>query len=71
MFSIDEDGAPGRNSQKSLRERNLKEVFNLIHRAGRITRAELVRRSGLSPSTVSSLVGELVRAETVQEGKEE
>ena len=67
MFYIDNESAPRQGVQHSLRERNIKRLFNIIHLSGRITRAELVRRSGLSPSTVSSLVSDLVRAGLVRE----
>ena len=67
MFYVDRDKQSGRNARRSFREENGKQLFDIINQNGRTTRAELVRRSGLSPSTVSSLVADLVRLDLVHE----
>ena len=54
-------------NQQLTREENSKLLFNLINSGNHMTRAELVRITGLSASTVSSLVDDLVRAELVEE----
>ena len=54
-------------NQQQTREENSKLLFNLINSGNHMTRAELVRITGLSASTVSSLVDDLVRAELVEE----
>lgn len=51
----------------TVREHNLSRVLSLIRRAGSISRADLVRQSGLSATTVSSLVGELLASGFVNE----
>jgi predicted NBD/HSP70 family sugar kinase/biotin operon repressor len=43
----------------SLRERNRGRVIDALRAGGAVSRAEISRRTGLSPSTVSSLVGDL------------
>ena len=43
-------------NQQLTREENSKLLFNLINSGNHMTRAELVRITGLSASTVSSLV---------------
>ncbi|MBQ8507640.1 MAG: ROK family transcriptional regulator [Clostridia bacterium] len=55
------------HNHQMTREENSKLLFNLINAEKTLTRAELVRITGLSPSTVSSLVDDLVRAELVTE----
>ena len=67
MFYLEAENQSRRSAQHSLRERNGKRLFNIINLNGQTTRAELVRRSGLSPSTVSSLVADMVRADLVRE----
>ena len=54
-------------NQQLTREENSKLLFNLINSSKTLTRAELVRITGLSPSTVSSLVDDLVHAGLVEE----
>jgi predicted NBD/HSP70 family sugar kinase len=46
-------------SLASLRRLNRRRVINALRQHGRISRAEIARRTGLSRSTVSSLVSEL------------
>lgn len=50
-----------------MKEENIKWVFNLINREGVLSRAGLVRRTHLSPTTISALVDELVRERLVVE----
>src|SRR4051812_5841373 len=44
-----------------MRARNSGLLLNLIWRERQISRADLARRTGLSPSTVSAIVGDLER----------
>ncbi len=67
MFYVDRENRPGHGARRSPREDNGKRLFDLINQCGKTTRAELVRRSGLSPSTVSSLVEDLTRRDLVRE----
>lgn len=49
-----------------MRVRNSALLLNLIWRAQKVSRADLARRTGLSPSTVSAIVGDLERSGLVQ-----
>jgi predicted NBD/HSP70 family sugar kinase len=49
-----------------MRARNSALLLNLIWRERQVSRADLARRTGLSPSTVSAIVGDLERAGLVQ-----
>jgi predicted NBD/HSP70 family sugar kinase len=60
-------GLDGSGSLESLRERNRRRVLSALRVAGVTSRAELARRTGLSRTTVSSLVGDLVREGLVAE----
>ena len=51
----------------SLRERNRGRVIDALRSGGAVSRAEISRQTGLSPSTVSSLVGDLQAAGLVVE----
>ena len=51
---------------QGMRARNSALLLNLIWRAREISRADLARRTGLSPSTVSAIVGDLERSGLVQ-----
>ncbi len=51
----------------SIRELNLSLALNRIRQAGAISRAALVRQTGLSASTISSLVAILLNSGFVQE----
>ena len=53
----------GSGSLESLRERNRHRVLAALRLAGVTSRAELARRTGLSRTTVSSLIGDLVRSQ--------
>ena len=57
----------GSGSLESLRERNRRRVLSALRVAGITSRAELARRTGLSRTTVSSLIGDLVRDGLVAE----
>ena len=60
--------APG--SLEALRERNRNRVVATLRSAGAISRADLARRTGLSRSTVSTVVADLVREGLVREAEE-
>ena len=60
-------GLDGSGSLESLRERNRRRVLSALRVAGVTSRAELARRTGLSRTTVSSLIGDLVREGLVAE----
>jgi predicted NBD/HSP70 family sugar kinase len=62
----DDMAAPG--SLEALRERNRALVLGALRRAGTISRAELARRTGLSRSTISTVVADLVSAGVASEG---
>lgn len=64
---LDREPAIKLHNHQLTREENSKLLFNLINAENMLTRAELVRITGLSPSTVSSLVDDLVRTELVEE----
>ncbi len=49
-----------KSSQQLIKEQNLKLVFRLIHQHGSISRADLKKITGLSATTVSSLIEELI-----------
>lgn len=51
----------------SVRERHRGLVIRLLWQEGRISRAEIARRTGLSRSTVSAITGELLRTDLVRE----
>lgn len=52
-------------NQQLIKETNLKNVFELIYSSSGISRANLVEITGLSPTTVSSLVEELLEYDLV------
>src|SRR4051794_1329790 len=60
-------GHEGSGSLESLRERNRRRVLSALRVAGITSRAELARRTGLSRTTVSSLIADLVRDGLVAE----
>lgn len=60
--------APG--SLEALRERNRNRLISTLRSHGEISRAELARRTGLSRSTVSTVIGDLVREGLVTEAVE-
>ena len=56
-----------KSSQQLIKESNMKLVFALIHSHGAISRADIKKITGLSATTVSSLVEELMRDRMVVE----
>ena len=54
-------------NQQLIKEENIKCLFNLLNRNRELARADMVRMTGLSPTTVSALVDELVRENLVVE----
>jgi len=49
-------------SQSSLRNANQRRVLDTVRRHGRLTQAQISRRTALAPSTVSNIVHELIGA---------
>lgn len=49
-------------SQQLIKETNIRRVFKLVSLSDGISRAELANRTGLSPTTISSLADELISA---------
>lgn len=49
-------------SQQLIKETNIRRVFKLVSLSEGISRAELANRTGLSPTTISSLADELISA---------
>src|SRR5690349_133580 len=60
-------GMPSSGALERLRAGNQRAVLGLLAGEGPMSRADLVRASGLSRTTVSSLVAELIRAGQVTE----
>ena len=56
-----------KSSQQTIKNNHLKLVFNLIHKYGPISRIDLKKKTGLSATTVSSLVEELIDKDFVAE----
>lgn len=56
-----------KSSQQVIKNNNKNMILNLIHKNERITRAELKRITGLAPTTVSTLVDELIAEGIVKE----
>lgn len=54
-------------NQQLIKEENIKCLFNLLNRNHEMARADMVRATGLSPTTVSALVDELLRDNLVVE----
>ncbi len=57
----------GGGSQAALREGNRRRIVRLLRVRGPLTRAELSRRAGVSRSTISAIVGELLAADLIRE----
>ena len=57
-------------SLESLRERNRLRVVDALRASGAVSRADIARSTGLSRSTVSSLVADLQAAGLVREGEQ-
>ena len=54
-------GENRRTSQRVIHEENIKRLFNLLNSHRELSRTDLARLTGLSPTTVSALVDELLR----------
>jgi N-acetylglucosamine repressor len=54
-------------NQRSMKEENIKQIFCLISSRPEVTRTKLVRMTSLSPTTISTLVDELVEMRLVEE----
>lgn len=69
MHYLSEPEAAGERltNQQLIKEENIKCLFNLLNRNREMARADMVRVTGLSPTTVSALVDELVRENLVVE----
>lgn len=55
------------HSQQIIKSTNLKRLFDLLNSNCQISRADLVRTTGLSPTTVSALIEELLERGLVKE----
>lgn len=53
--------------ERGRHQRSRQTVIRLLRERGTLSRAEIARAAGLSPSTVSTLVGSLVAEGTVME----
>lgn len=62
--------AVGSGSLESLRERNRRELLDALRRRGHASRAELARLTGLSRSTVSTLISDLQASGMVTEHRD-
>jgi N-acetylglucosamine repressor len=61
---------PGKTSRRDLRQRNRRFLLRLIQTEGPISQAELARRSGLGPPSVSSILQNLMESGVLtEEGK--
>ncbi len=58
---------PRISNQQTIKQKNIKLLFKHIQAEPGTTRAQLARKTALSPTTVSTLVDELVQGELVQE----
>lgn len=52
-------------NQQLIKEANIKQVFDLIFKHKKISRAEIAHRTKLSPTTISTLVDELIASDLV------
>lgn len=59
---LDGNGKNSKGSQQLIKETNIRRVFKLVSVSDGISRAEIANRTGLSPTTVSSLAEELLSA---------
>ena len=55
------------NNQRLLKEKNIRNVFSIINYHRGISRIQISKITGLTPTTITSLVDELLRMELVQE----
>lgn len=61
----------GQGALRALRERNRAQVIDVLRRAGTASRADIARLTGLSRTTISSLVAELHKSGLITEAKAE
>jgi predicted NBD/HSP70 family sugar kinase len=61
--------APQPGSLETLRETNRRRVIGVLREKGSASRADIARRTGLSRSTVSSVVADLIAAGLAREGE--
>ena len=54
-------------NSRQIKEEKLRRLFDLLYAEGEMARADLARATGLSPTTVSALVEELIRKNLVME----
>jgi len=59
---FDDGGKISKGSQQLIKETNIRRIFKLVSINDGISRAEIANRTGLSPTTVSSLAEELISA---------
>ena len=60
-FGLENASTPAISNQLLTKETNAKLLFNIVSKEGSISRAQLAKVAGLSPSTVSVLTEELIR----------
>lgn len=60
-FGIEATDTLAISNQLLTKENNAKRLFTIVAKAGSLSRAQLAKESGLSPSTVSVLTDELIR----------
>ena len=56
-----------KSAPSSIRDNNLSQVFRIIHRQGPISRASLVRNTGLSATTISAIISDLLESGFIHE----
>ena len=67
-YLSDFKGCAGRPvNPRQINEEKLRRLFDLLYTEGEMARADLARATGLSPTTVSALVEELIRMNVVVE----
>jgi predicted NBD/HSP70 family sugar kinase len=64
---FDDGGKIKTGSQQLIKETNIRRVFKLVSKSNGISRAEIAGRTGLSPTTVSSLADELITGGYIME----
>lgn len=62
-------GSAEQSALRALRERNRGRVIDVLRRTGTASRADIARLTGLSRTTISSLVAELTRSGLIGEAK--
>ena len=67
MRYIDDRCSVRPNSQRALKDRNMRRIFSRVATEGAVSRASLARSLGLTPSTVSVLVEEMISRRLIRE----